>query len=219
MLNKDIKRALKEAKEKKENLLITENIIEKRILMIFENEDNIKNFKKLPESKKVKIGFSLVSELSYLRESNLLIEADLGSLLKGLFGRFLKSAPETFIFEPMFNSILNTIGIPDGVFRKSLVSLLATNPATLLKALSDCKELTKLLAKSISEGLVMQLQQTKGFGGLGFGVIRNALGDTLEDTVFIQKIEEGLGDTVCNLINKFTNNAENVSSKLTPSVN
>ena len=44
MLNKEIKKALKEAKEKKENLLIKEDIVQKRILMIFENENNIKNF-------------------------------------------------------------------------------------------------------------------------------------------------------------------------------
>jgi hypothetical protein len=217
MLNKEIKKALKEAKEKKENLLIKEDIVQKRILMIFENENNIKNFKKLPESKKVKIGFSLVNEITYLKESNLMSEADLGSLLKGLFGRFLKSAPETLIFEPMFNSILNAIGIPDGLFRKSLVSLLATNPSEFIAALSDCKKLTTLIAKSISEGLVMQLQQTKGFGGLGYGIIRNALGDALNHTEFIQKIEDGLGDTVCNLLGKFTSNAQNVTNKLSPS--
>lgn len=218
MLNKDIKKALKEAKEKKDNFLIKEDIVKQRLLMVFEKEDYIKNFKKLPESKKVQLSFSLMNELTYLKETNLLVEMDLGSILKGLFGKFLKSAPETLIFEPMFNSILNAIGIPDGIFRKSLVSLLATNPSELFQALGDCRKLTKLIAKSISEGLVMQLQQTRGFSGLGYGIIRNALGDTLEDSVFIQKIESGLGDTICNLLGKYKSNAQSVQDKLVPAV-
>lgn len=219
MLDKEIKKALKEVKEKKENSLIKEDIIEKRLLMIFEKEENIKNFKKLPEDKRVKISYSLMNELLYLTESKLLVEEDLGSLLKNLFGKFLKSAPETLIFEPMFNSILNTIGIPDGIFRKSLVSFLARNPFNTIRALGDCKELTKIIAKSFSEGLVMQLQQTKGFSGLGYGVIRNALGDALQETSFISKIEEGLGQTVCGLLDKFKSNAQNVSDKLKPATN
>jgi len=216
MIKKDIKKVLKETKELKENLLIKETIVKNRIKMIFENDDNIKNFNSLPESKKIKLGFLFLTELSYLKDSDLINEADLGSMLKGIFGNLLSSAPEALIFEPMFNSILSAIGIPDGIFRKSVVSFLATNPAKLIEAVRSCEGLTKLIVKSIIEGMVMQLQQTKGFGGLAYDLIRDSLGGALESVEIVQKLENGLASTICNLFDKFTNNAKNVSEKLKP---
>jgi len=216
MLDKDIKKALKEAKEKKENLLISEEIVKNRLSIIIESND-IKNFNKLSESKKVKIGFSILSELSYLKETELLNEIDLWNSLKSILGSVLTSAPEAVIFEPLFNSILAGIGIPEGIFRNTLVSFLATNPGRLLDAMKDCKEMTKLVAASIVEGLVMQLQKTKGFSGIGYDIIRDSLGSAIENSDFGSKLEEGLAGTICNLFNKFTNNAKDVAGKLTPS--
>ena len=43
-LNKEIKKALVEAKEQKERRLIEESLIKSKIMMIVESEDNIKNF-------------------------------------------------------------------------------------------------------------------------------------------------------------------------------
>ena len=44
MLEIKIKKAILETKEKKEKLLIEQSLVKKRILMIFESEDNITNF-------------------------------------------------------------------------------------------------------------------------------------------------------------------------------
>jgi hypothetical protein len=215
MLDKDIKRVLKETKEKKENLLISEEIVKTRLSMIIESND-IKNFNKFSESKKVKIGFSILSELSYLKETELLNEIDLWNSLKGILGSVLTSAPEAVIFEPLFNSILAGIGIPEGIFRNTLVSFLATNPGRLLDAMKDCKEMTKLISESIIEGLIMQLQKTKGFSGIGYDIIRDSLGNAIRNSDFGGKLEDGLAGTICGLFDKYTNNAKEVAGKLTP---
>jgi GDP-L-fucose synthase len=44
MLKNHIRKVILETKEKKEKLLIEQNLVKKRILMIFESENNIKNF-------------------------------------------------------------------------------------------------------------------------------------------------------------------------------
>ena len=51
MLDKNIKKAILETKEKKEKLLIEENLVKSRIMMIFESEKNIKNFHSLSKKK------------------------------------------------------------------------------------------------------------------------------------------------------------------------
>ena len=72
MLEIKIKKAILETKEKKEKLLIEQSLVKKRILMIFESEDNITNFGSLTKSKQEKIAYKLVYEINYLKETNLL---------------------------------------------------------------------------------------------------------------------------------------------------
>ena len=64
MLQKKIKKSLVETKNKKESILIEQKLIKSRIMMIVENEDNIKNFKSLPESKQEKIAYKLFEEIN-----------------------------------------------------------------------------------------------------------------------------------------------------------
>ena len=54
MLEKNIKKAILETKEKKEKLLIEEGLVKSRIMMIVESKNNIKNFKSLPKEKQEK---------------------------------------------------------------------------------------------------------------------------------------------------------------------
>ena len=56
MIEKKIKNVIKETKEQKEKILIEENLVKSRILMIVESENNIKNFNKLPKKKQEKSG-------------------------------------------------------------------------------------------------------------------------------------------------------------------
>ena len=70
MLEKQIKKAILEAKDNKEKFLIEENLVKSRILMIIESKDNIKNFNKLPKKKQEKIAYSLLEEINFLTENN-----------------------------------------------------------------------------------------------------------------------------------------------------
>jgi hypothetical protein len=45
--------------------------------------------------------------------------------------------------------------------------------------MSDCKLMTKLIAESVVEGMVMSLQNQKGFDAPGYSFLRNSLGDVI----------------------------------------
>jgi hypothetical protein len=55
MLEIKVKKAILETKEKKEKLLIEQNLVKKRIIMVFESENNIKKFSSLSKVKREKI--------------------------------------------------------------------------------------------------------------------------------------------------------------------
>jgi hypothetical protein len=62
-LNKEIKKALVEAKEQKERRLIEESLIKSKIMMICESEENIKNFDSLTKTKQRKIANAILTEI------------------------------------------------------------------------------------------------------------------------------------------------------------
>lgn len=216
MLKKDIKKAILETKEKKEKLLIEEKIVKNRIMMIFESEENIKNFHLLPKSKKQKMAKALFVEIAYLDEQGLLNE-QLWEILKGIFGNSLGAATETFI-EPAINSVLGAMGLGDSYFGKFIVSFLTTNPLRLGQALKDCKELTKLIAESLGEAVVMMVQKQKGLEAAGYTFLRNALLGVLQDSAFAQKLEEQMSSIVCEVFGKLNDKASDVYDKLKPKI-
>ena len=205
-ITKQIRKKLIETKEQKEKSLIEESLVKERLLMVVGN----KNFDELTEQQQLKMSFLLLKELSYLNDDGLINEG-LGDVLSRLFGGFGES-----LIEKAVSSILGSLGFPDGFFRKAIVSAIATKPSQLFAAFNDCKALTKLVAESLAEAAFMTLQQEKGFGGTGYDILRNSLGDTLKDTKFIGKLEEGLEDAVCSLYNKFFGKAQDLASKVQP---
>jgi len=216
MLKKDIKKVILETKEKKEKLLIEQKIVKNRIMMIFESEENIKNFHLLPETKKQKLANALFMEVAYLDEQGILNE-QLWDILKGIFGNSLGAATETFV-EPAINSILGAIGLGDTYFGRFIVSILTTNPLRLAKALKDCKELTKLIAESLGEAVVMMVQKQQGLEGNGYTFLRNALLGVLQDSAFATKLEEQMSSIVCEVFGKMNDKASDVYDKLKTSV-
>lgn len=215
MLEKNIKATLLEIKEKKESILIEQNLVKNRIMMIVESEDNIKNFKKLPKSKQTKIAQKLVAEIGFLHESNILNEQDgLMGFLKGIFGNSLSGILQTIV-EPMVNSLLSGLGL-SGYFKDFLVSFITTNPLELAKALKSCEAMTSLVAQALSEGLAMMIMREQGLEGAGYTFIRNALGGAVKDTKFIESIESQVSGIVCQLYDSMTGKASDVVDKLKP---
>ena len=213
MLQKKIKESLLEVKNKKETILIEQNLIRSRIMMIVESEDNIKNFHSLPKSKKTKIANKLIQEIAYLQETSLLNEELMGFLSK-IFGNSLSGILQTVV-EPMVNSLLSGIGL-EGYFKDFLVSFITSNPTRLAKALKSCDELTKLIAEALSEAVFMMIQRQQGLEGQGYTFLRNALGGAVKDVGFIKSIETQISDIVCQVFDKMTDKASGVFDKLKP---
>jgi hypothetical protein len=211
-MKKEIKKALIEAKEKKERRLIEDSLIKSRIMMIVESENNIKNFDSLPEKKKRKIADGILKEM-ILQDDQILNEG-LWDAITSLFGSSFSGLAQ-MIGEPIVNSILGALGMEDGYFKSVMISFFTKNWGRLAKALKgDCKELTGLVAESLVEGMVIQLANSKGMTGAGYTFLRNTLEDALHSTSFIQGLENSLESTVCGLLNKFTSKATEVASNL-----
>jgi hypothetical protein len=215
MLEKQIKRAILEAKDNQEKTLIEENLVRSRILMIVESEDNIKNFNKLPKKKQEKIMYSLFEEINYLSENNILNE-QLMDVLGKLFGSSFSGMVQTIV-EPLVSSLLGKLGL-GGFFKDFITSFLVSDPRRLALALKDCKELTKLIAEALSEALVQMLQKQTGLEGQGYSFMRNALGDTIKETTFIAKLENQLSGIVCSVFSGYNKKAVDVYNKLKPAV-
>jgi len=216
MLKRNIRRAIVEAKERKETLLIEQQIIKSRIMIIVEDVNNIRNFKKLPKSKQEKLAFTLFREFAYL-QNNLLITEEINFLdiLKNLFGNvFGKSAIET-IAEPLVDKILIAIGFKsEGIVKKSVISLLTTDPRKLIAAFQDCHLMTKLLLESFAEGLLMKMQDEAQKGSMIYDYIRNTLGGKISELDFVNSLESKISEPVCLLFSKFSDNAKEIVTKL-----
>jgi hypothetical protein len=182
-----------------------------------ESQEIIENFQFLPEGKKMKIALNLMEEIRFLDENKILNE-QLMDYLGKLFGNQGLSSIVQTIVEPLVNSILSGIGIPDGFIKNTLISLFTSNPLELSRALKSCEALTKLVAESMVEGLVMMIKQQQGLEGKGYTIIRNLLGGAIKDTKFVQGLESQLTGIVCEIYRNFNKKASDVYTKLTPEV-
>ena len=213
MLEKKLRRSLLEAKEQKEKDLIRETLIKNRLTVLVEHIKSEEEYQNLSETKKAQLAFNVANELCYLQSNGLLSESmDLGGALKSIFGGFFGNATETF-FEPIISKFVTPL-FGEGYMTNFIVSYLTKRPSDVIKSLSDCKLMTKLIAQSIVESMVMSLQRQKGWDGIGYSFLRNSLGDAIESTGFITGIENSISKTICSLFGKYADNAKKVESKL-----
>lgn len=215
MLKNHIRKVILETKEKKEKLLIEQNLVNKRILMIFESENNIKNFKSLSKSKKEKIAYKLISEINYLKETNLLNE-DLKDFLGKMFGDNFTNVLDTVI-NPMVESLMKSLEL-SGYFKDSMISYLSSDPTKFSQALRSCNELSKLVADSISDALDKRIQQQTGFDSQESKFINGALSDAIKEPRFSENLENRINSVVCDLFDTINDKAKKVYEKLKPSV-
>lgn len=210
-LNKLVKKQLLETKKLKNQILTEEKLVESRLMMIVESKENLKNFKFLPEHKKTKIALAIFEEINYLSQNKILNE-NLNEFLNKIFGNFFGSVVETLV-EPIIGSLLGKIGIK-GYFKNFLVSFITTHPTEFARALTDCNAMTKLIAESLSEAIVMMIQEKTEVTGQFANFIRNTLGGLVKDVSFVSKIENFIGDMVCSGLDMLSDKAENVYNKL-----
>ena len=212
MLKKDIKKKLVEVKEQKNTLLIEQKMVESRIMMIFENRENIDNFSSLPKSKQEKIIGKLIEEFQLLSQQDILNE-QLGDFLGKIFGQSFSSILQTLV-QPMVDSILAGLGMENSFFSKFLSSFIITKPTQLIRAFKDCRAMTELVAQAIVEAMAMTVQQEKGLQGAGYTILRNAIGGAIKETKFVTDLSDKLEDFVCEIYHKLTGKAQDVYKKL-----
>lgn len=212
MLKKEVRKTLIETKELKEKQLIEHQIVESRLLSIFEGLETKKDYDTLPTSKKVKLTKHFISEINFLSENQLLSESFLESM-KSLFGGSFESILQTMM-EPIVGSVLGTLGIKKGKFRNIMVSLLTSRPSELISSLGNCEMMTKLIVKSFIEAEVMFLQQEAGLDGMVLSFVRNRMGSAAENIELIQKLESNFGHKICEILDRVKSNTENIIKKL-----
>ena len=204
MLEKKIRKNLLQEKEIRKRKLIETRLVKSRLSVIVESRGY---FSSLSKKQQNAVFLEVMAEVRKLDERGLINEG-LGDILTSLFGQSWSAIAQSFV-EPMVEKILRWFGIT-GLFAKFLSSFIASKPQRLAQALTDCRELTKLIAESISETLVRTMAETKGMDSPGWGIIRNVLGGAIKDTSFIQSLENQMADGVCELFSSFTKKAENV---------
>ena len=212
MLERKIRKSIIEAKEQKEKRLIEESLIKRRLSVLVEHIQSEEDFNNLSESKKIQLSFNILQELSYLESTGLLSEQNLSNIFKSLFGGLFGNVTQT-VFEPLIGKIVYPL-FGEGFLSNFIISYLTSRPSEVIKSMSDCKLMTRLISESVVEGMIKSLQRQKGFDTPGYSFLRNTLGDVIRGTGFISGIENSISKTVCGLFGKFANNAEKVKSKL-----
>lgn len=210
MVNKIVRKKLLEEKKKRNNRLVETTLVESRLKVIVESKSK---FKSLSEEKQKKVFVQVMKEINILESQGLINEEfKFTDILDKLFGQGWSVLGQSII-EPMIDSIFAAFNMK-GPFAKFVSSFIASDPRRLANALSDCRELTKLIAESLAEALFRTMMQTRGMDGKGYGIIRNLLGGVIKDTPFISKLEKQMADGVCELFGSFTDKAENVLNKV-----
>ncbi len=212
MLERKIRKSIIEAKEQKEKRLIEESLIKRRLSVLVEHIQSEEDFNNLSESKKIQLSFNILQELSYLESTGLLSEQNLSNIFKSLFGGLFGNVTQT-VFEPLIGKIVYPL-FGQGFLSNFIISYLTSRPSEVIKSMSDCKLMTKLISESVVEGMVKSLQRQKGFDTPGYSYLRNALGTVFEGSEFVRGIEGSISNTVCGLFEKFAGNAKKIETKL-----
>ena len=215
MLEIKVKKVILETKEKKEKLLIEQNLVKKRIIMVFESENNIKKFSSLSKVKREKIAYKLVSEINYLKETNMLNE-DLKDFMSKIFGNNLTSVFQTIV-EPMVSSLVKSLDLAD-YFKDSLITSISSDPTRFSQSLKSCDELSKLVSESLSDAIYDRILQQTGSEGIETKFLNNVLAGAVKDPKFSQNIHQEISSKVCDLFDSMSEKASQIYDKLKPNV-
>jgi hypothetical protein len=220
---KDIlKKTLLEVKEKKDNLQIESKIIKNRFSMIVEG----KTF----ENDSDYIFESIFSEMNYLKVQGYdskVINEGFFSMLQSIFGNSIKSMPQVFS-EYIAEWLMKTLGVPQGTYLSAVIKTLAGNLtrdiSNMDKFFTDCRFTSNMIADSLIEGYLAQLQDEQnlntGVSGFLVSAIRNAVVDSLAEgqNSIIQKLEDMIADFLCPKISKMANVVSDKAEKLKSTV-
>lgn len=213
MIKNTIRKKLIQEQEAQTKRNLKLSLVENNLKFVTKKIKSLDDLNSLSEDKKIKLLFSIAEEIKPLIEDQILNE-QLGNILKSILGKTIFQGFGETAIENLLGILLNKLGLKDSYLRKAMISFIATDPRRMMAALSDCKELTKLIAESFIEAYVMKLEQDKGFDNILVGSLRNILGDVLRDNSVIMSIENALSGKVCEIFGGLTNKAKNVLNSI-----
>jgi hypothetical protein len=205
-VNKLIKKTLIETKERKNNQIIENKLVESRLKFIIED---VSVFNKKTKQTKIKEGFKFLRETSYLKGMGMLNE-NLSDIFKQMFGNSSENILGT-VSDPFVGSILNKLSIPQEI-KVTVLETIKQRANELMASMDTCENLSKFISDIVSEMTVAKMT-TKNITGSQF--LDSAIVDTMGDDVFKTKLSEKIKEEVCLLFNKYAENAKNLVTKLT----
>jgi len=200
-LNSLVKEVLNETKVLKENRLILEKICESRLKIVSENMDDFENMSRV---RKIKFGFRFLKESSELLELGL-IKENLTDIFQNLYGKSMEDMIGA-ISEPLLISLLTKIGLDEDLKGKVLTNI-QSKGTEIIPSMGDCKFLTNFISAAISEELTKKMN-TENI--IQSDVVNTSLMDTLKNSSFLENLNSKLESSVCELYDKFTENAKNL---------
>ena len=186
-------------------LIVEHNISKRKLTLISESIGGLENFDRLPSHKQVVIAQAVLTELAYLHHHKLLTEdflQDIGSFF-GSGKNYVNSLVQT-LFEPILNSYLKGLGIPD-VISLPLIAYFTQNPIKVLRSFTSCEKFSEMFIQAMIEALIMHIQ--KNFkngvvGGPAFDFLRNTIIEAIKASDLGDKLMDKFGDQICHLFNK-----------------
>ena len=198
----NLKKNIELVKEESEKKLISQKLFESRILALTNGRIINEILPTLNENQRIIFSLRLLEEIVQAQDNKYLNE-QLQDYLKGFadfVGLGIDSTIETLV-ESALMGVFTWLGIEKWWLSRQITSIIATDPRRLLRAIKgDCSEITKLIAESTVEAMVMGYQQEhKSVSGPFSDFFRNAIGNWLQDSDMVKSIENLLSDKVCSL--------------------
>ena len=205
-VNKLVKLALTEAKERKENEKVQNQIIVSRLGVM---KESFENFEKYNLKKQVKVGFKTLREFSEMNRLGIINE-NLGSLFKGMYGKSFDTSIGS-ITEPLFNVIFTKILLDDDMKQKAFQNI-QSKTQQLIASMENCQDLSKFLSDILVEEFAKKLDMQKQDP---LNILDATYMDAVDDEIFRRTLYTKLETEICKLYDKFTENAKNLMVRMT----
>ena len=215
-LKKNIHKTLLEVNEIKNKSVLENKIIKNRFKIIVEDKNLYK------KKNKEKFFSQLNSEIVYLNKqgySSKLIKESLSDIFTSLFGDSSESIFHNWR-DSGVNWLINQLGFDYDSKISNLIRMSFSNIPVrdIPHVLTDCEKVTKIVSKSMHQAYLMELQEDFGIKNLSGEVMKNLISDNIHNDEFIERLEGGLSNIICPLLDKVSTNMakqeDSIKSKL-----
>ena len=169
-----------------------------------------------------KLFSQLTSEIVYLNKqgyNSKLIKEGLSDIFVSLFGD-----SSDFVFHNWRDSGVNWLISQLGFDYESKISneirmSFSNIPVRdIPEVMTNCEMVTKIVAKSMHQSYLQELREDFGIKNLSGEVMRNLITDNIHNDEFLKKLEGGLSNIICPLLDRVSTNMakqeDNIKSKL-----